>query len=359
MPPSAGGGLNFDARGLVPFGSGGTLEIANLMNGSYPFTVSPAPGFQIASVSPSSPVLVAGANVTVTVAFTETFFVTFRETGMPTSAGGGVDLDHLGLEPFAPGGTLVVGNLTNGTYPYSVVAGSGYTVVSLTPGSPLTIEGSSLSVRVAFAAVFKVTFSETGMPTAASGGGVSFAGTPVLPFTNGGLLEMRGLANGTYPFTVSPGAGYVVVSASPIGSVTVQGGDARVSVVFEAVYPITFHQSGIANGTSWTLEVSLSAPVPGGVKSAPTRWYANSTGPDATLPLANGTYAYSLTAAGYQTQTGSFSVAGQARPVVVTIPANPTQPFLSGWVWLAIILGVVVIAVTVVAYSLARRGRRR
>lgn len=355
LPASLGGGVNLTGVGFASFGPGGIALFSNLSNGTYPFAVSAVGGYEFVSATPNSPLHINGANVSVLLIFAQIFEVTFSETGMPTAAGGGVSFDHGVNVGFPSGGVLVFANLTNGSYAFTITPGTGYLLVSATPSSPLTVSGSSLTVTVHFAKVYSVLFSETGMPTDA-GGGVSLNGSEVASFAPGGAVSFDAI-NGTYPFIADAGAGYQFVSADPSGSVTVAGGNASASITFQAIYTVTFHQSGIPNGTNWMLEVSTSSPgvVAGGHSLAGTSWFTNSTGPTAALTLPNGTFSYVITASGYPTTTGTFSVAGQAQPVPVTI-STPGPSGLLWWEWV-VIAAVIAAAAGVGTWVVVRRRK--
>jgi YVTN family beta-propeller protein len=298
-------------------------------------------------------------NVTVFPARLVTYSVTFTESGMPTAAGGGVALNGGDLTPFGPGGALTFSGLANGSYNYTVSAGAGYQLMTTTPSSPLTVDGANVTVSVTFEAVYTLTFTETGMLPAA-GGGVALTTDREAQLTHyfgqGGILTFSGLGNGTYSFTTFPGTGYQQVSSTLSSPVAVNGTGATVVVEFEAVYSVTFTQSGIPNGTTWTVQVTLTSTprMADASGAAGANWSVSSTGPTALLLLPNGTFSYLITAPGYQTTTGTFSVSGQTQPVPVTVSPNSSgQP---GWVYA--IIGVVIAGVVVgVVIGLMRHRR--
>lgn len=354
MPTVAGGGVNFNDTGTTPFALGGTALYSGLSNGTYPFVVSAGPGFTLVRASAASPVSVDGASVTITLTFVALFSVTFSERGMPTAAGGGVGFNGASPVAFSTGGTLTVQALLNGSYPYTVTAGTGYVLLSSSPSSPLTLSGTNLSVAIVFGARYSVTFTETGMPPSA-GGGVAFNGSATAPFVAGGTLSLQAL-NGTYPFTVSGGPGYIVLSSLPNGTVDVQGSAATIQITFEAVYSVTFHEQGIPNGTKWTIVVTLSAPseLSAYSEGGGTTWSANSTVPTVTLALPNGTFSYSISAPGYSTATGTFNVTGQGQSVPASVSASASGGF-AWWEWAVIIAAVAAGAIAAVLVINRRR----
>ncbi|MCI4326326.1 MAG: YncE family protein [Thermoplasmata archaeon] len=147
---------------------------------------------------------------------------------------------------------------------------------------------------------YPVTFAETGLP-----GGTNWTvqlNSTEYP-TNGTQIGFPE-ANGTYNYTISTVPGFSAVVSS--AQVTVTGGPIVVNVTFESAYPVTFHQSGLAPETFWSVGIR---PVTNGTLNA-------------TLELwePNGTYTYLVTpVAGYETTwNGSVTVAGAAREVNLT-----------------------------------------
>lgn len=169
------------------------------------------------------------------------------------------------------------------------------------------------------------------------------------------------LGNGSYAYSVDPVPGYSSDPSS--GTLTVNGVAQNIPIAFTsdspAAYPVTFRQSGVASSVSWTLEATLTSVQ--GVSSADvvgeSWWFFDLSGPATTLRLANGTYAYTLTAEGYQTATGSFSVQGAATHVQATTEPAGSAP-TAGWVGLltwAVLASF--LASVAVALALAFRAR--
>ncbi|NNN17190.1 MAG: hypothetical protein HKL79_02340 [Thermoplasmata archaeon] len=293
------------------------------------------------------------------------YAVSFTETGMPPSAGGGVAFNGGSTTPFGADGTLTFDGLTNNTYHYTIRPATGYyELVSSNPGSPITVSGSNVTVSVVFEAIYTVTFTDIGMPPSA-GGGVAFNGSAFTPFARGvdglGVVTFSNLTNGSYRYEIEAGPGYQLVgyfgvgytqrpSSTVNGSVTVGGIDAGVNAQFEAIYSVAVDVSGIPNGTLWTVEItSTSSRAP-----TPENWTANSTRPTALFQLPNGTYSYVIMASGYPATTGTFSVNGQAQPVPVTVSSSSSWP---AW-WVYALIGVVITGIVVgVVIGLMRHRR--
>ena len=121
----------------------------------------------------------------------------------------------------------------NGTYVYSIGAPSGYTLVSSSPASPVTVDGANVTVEVVFGVVaapaeLRVTFEESGLPYGTLWC-VTLNGTVC---STGLTIVFPGLAPGTYGFNVSAVPGY---SASPTaGSLTLSHRDLTVAVRFSS-----------------------------------------------------------------------------------------------------------------------------
>ncbi len=290
---SQGTGFTFGTT-FTTLGNGsysGTFNVPSIAAGTYWLDIfEDVSGNYIAS---------APSEYTVTAS---TYAVTFSETGMPTAAGGGVSFDGGVTEAFTSGGTLTFPGLANGNYPYVIMAGTGYQLVSSSPSSPVTVSGANVGVSVTFEELFSVTFTETNLPTgtpwsvtldsAAASGSAPSSITFIEP-------------NGTYAYTIEAIPGWTTSSHS--GSVTVTGAAVNVSVVWTQVsYTITFTETSLPSGTSWSATLN-----------AVTK---DSTGSTITFTEPNGTYAYSLgavpgwTTSGY---TGSVVVNGTAVGIAV------------------------------------------
>ncbi|MFI5414540.1 MAG: hypothetical protein ACHQ16_02600 [Candidatus Lutacidiplasmatales archaeon] len=279
-------------------------------NGSYSYSLTPIRGYEAAWTGVAN---VTGAATTVNVTFTSVeYTVWFNETGL---AGG---------TPWQ----VRVGNLTdngttrtlmfpepNGSYVYSVVSVPGYALAL--SGAPFTVNGSSLSIGVAFVRLFALTFTATGLP---HGGNWSVAlGAFPRVSTNGTSLVFLE-PNGSYPYTVATVAPGFHPSASR-GNATVLGGPTNVTVVFaanaSALYALRFRDSGLPANVAWTIRIANES---------------NSTfGPSLQFLLANGTYEFLANATGYTPTpaqgpvqiNGSGSV---ATSIVISFAATRAPP---------------------------------
>ena len=193
-----------------------------------------------------------------------------------------------------------------------------------------------------------VTFTESGLPIGTSWGVNLTIG---LAFTSNSSTVTFSEANGTYNYTLATPAGY---QGSGSGNFTVNGSSVSLSVSFVPLVPVTFWESGLVPG--WTWSVSVVAPVNesgvGGTSSAssivldlpggspavqysgqasafefPTVNWSTSVGTSpTTIPvvfaLANGTLVLQVTPAGATVTVNNQSVALAANGTV-TVPMAP------------------------------------
>lgn len=95
---------------------------------------------------------------------------------------------------------------------------------------------------------FAVYFSESGLPNG-SAWSVTLGGLTLVSTNVSDLFEVQ---NGTYPFTISPVAGFTLSPKS--GNISVNGSDIGVFVTFAPVsYPVTFYESGLPAGKAWSV----------------------------------------------------------------------------------------------------------
>jgi hypothetical protein len=211
----------------------GNEIIAQFPNGTYPFTVTPEPGYIPTPASGS--VNVTGSNITVPIVFTPApvYPLTFYEHGLPAGSGWYVTLDYTSS---ATKNTSHTFWLSNGTYPYLI--GPAYVGNDLWAATPANgtavIQGMGVSVNASFyPEYYGANFNETGLPS-----GTFWT----LNLTvNGNASQSEGtdaseigfyLPNGTYGFNVGPIAGYTATPLS--GSFTIHGNDFSQTIQFKA-----------------------------------------------------------------------------------------------------------------------------
>jgi len=228
-------------------------------NGTYPYTVGVPTGYRLVGATPSSPLTVDNASVTVLVTFAalphENYTLTFVETGLSSCQGmGGNSGGHQPagasgsccMSQGPPAWSVTVGNVTrsttntsvafsepSGTYTYSVDAPSGYVVNLTVPASPVTITDANVTVNVTFQAAnasrpVSITFEEDGLPK-----GTTWCVTlNTTVCSSGRSIVFTDLSPGSYGFNVSAVSGYTAHPSS--GSVRLSHRSVTVTVKFTA-----------------------------------------------------------------------------------------------------------------------------
>lgn len=242
--------------------------------GNYTFTVEKVAGY---TAAPSSGGIGSSSSrqITFTPIPPERFPVTFHETGLSPGTSWSVDLNGTTLSGSS---TSLATTEPNGTYPFSVPAVQGH---NASPSSgQVHVEGNAVTTQIAFSAVYAVTFVESGLPSDALWSVTLGTATETSLVTESTDSIQFTVQNGTYPYVVTPPAGYDANPSS--NSVTVAGGALFVDVTFsDHTYAVTFEETGLDEGTSWAVQVT------GGPSPAP--------GPgDLTTNLPNGSYSYSI-----------------------------------------------------------------
>lgn len=323
LSPGTGYALTFRESGLpsgtawsvtangVPKGGNSSSLWFDEPNGTYSFAVGNIPGY---TVTPSSgSVTVKGASVSQAISFTPvaatTYPVTFTESSLPAGTSWSVTLG--GSTRSTTAGTIAF-NETNGTYAYTVGAVSGYTA-SPASGS-VSVKGAPGSQTITFSSVplsrYAVTFAETGLAT---GTAWSVKLNSTTYNSTGSTVQFLEF-NGTYAYSVGAVSGY---SASPIsGSVTVNGATQNIAITFTSVtatiYPVTFTETGLAAGTSWSVTLSGTTN--------------SSTSATIGFTEKNGTYSYTVAGvSGYTASptAGTEIVNGGGGTQAITFTPNP------------------------------------
>ncbi|MGA8542247.1 MAG: right-handed parallel beta-helix repeat-containing protein [Thermoplasmata archaeon] len=267
--------------------------------------------------------------------------VAFDETGLPSGTYWGVQFDV--DEGDNTTGTTAYGYapaVAYASYDYSIYAPAGW-VPSPSHGT-VTTNGKAQSVAIVFTqATYTTTFTESGLAPGThwnvTVGGQVYSGT--------GPTITLALGNGTYNYTVSPVAGYVVAPHS--GSFSVHATQPAVTVAFTAVlYDVTFTESGLPSGTAWSVTFGGST--------------LGSSTTTITFDVANGSYAYSVAGvSGYSLVPGSGTqlVSGPGAGVTVAFTSNASMT--PGGVLLFWVLLALVILLAIVVAVLLLRGRKK
>ncbi len=279
-------------------------------NTTYPVTFS-VPSGDVAPAALAS-VAVNNSSVNVTVPITPTadaFPLTFKETGLDPTAWS-VSIANLTVTST---GTSLTFELPNGTFVWTLPAVGGYNA-TVTSGSATVNGTSTKSEAVAFTPVlYAIQFFQSGLPAGlawnvtiglASPSSISYQLTFFLP-------------NGTYPFSVLSPAGFG--SGPSNGSLVVDGAGVQQTLVFGALYVVSFAATGLPGSATWSVEIASQ----NGTQS--------SSG-NATLlnfNIINGTWPFSIrVSAGYTATPGSgvATVQGNTVTIPVAFSRNATGP---------------------------------
>jgi YVTN family beta-propeller protein len=157
--------------------------------------------------------------------------------------------------------------------------------------------------------IYSATYTQSGLPT-----GTNWSVTinsQTLSSTTSRITFNE--ANGTYTFTVGAVSGYTASPSS--GSVTVNGANKTISITFTpstaATYAVTFSESGLPSGTSWS--VSLNGTTKSGTGSI-------------VFTEPNGAYSFSVGAVpGYtpSPSSGTITASGADVSQAITFTALP------------------------------------
>jgi len=264
-------------------------------DGNYPYQVGSVAGYEVSP--PSGIERITGSNLSQSVAFVQTpGTLIFTESGLPISSSWSVRLNGAGYTSNTPN---LVFQEPSGTYLYKVEPLSGFS--SVPSSGTIVMNGTAQNVHVTFAADFQVAFRETGLPVGTSWS-ASLASVKHSS-TNATILFSE--SNATYSYFVGTVTGFARTPAS--GTTTVSGGNQIVNVVFTAVYAVTFTESGLPIGTSWTVNL-------GGLKES-------SSAGTILFSEPNGTYSYTITTVpghGAITPSGSVAVVGGPKAILAS-----------------------------------------
>jgi YVTN family beta-propeller protein len=271
-----------------------TVEIeAN--NGTDGYAIPPVPGFAPAPSTGS--VTIGGSGLNVSVTFRPTYPVRFREFGLPNGTAWSVQFN--GSTANALGSAITLPE-PNGSYPFTVagVPGSRTAVYS----GILVIDGHAATEFVNWTrVVYAVNFTAVGLPA-----GKSWA-VLVDNTTHRSATGAIGLSlpNGSYAYSIAGAPNYAPVTAS--GTFGLDGGPVARAVTFTAGYLVDFWESGLPNGTAWSVTLNGSLNL--------------SSGSTVGFEVPNGTLSFDVgNVPGWRPfdYAGSVSVSGGARYIGVT-----------------------------------------
>ncbi len=261
--------------------------------------------------------------------------VTFAETGLPPGTRWSVAVN--GSVRNSTSATIAFRE-SNGAYPFSVGPVPDY---AASPASgQVVVAGSDTVQPVNFTRLlYAVTLTETGLPPGTAWW-VNLTSGPSAS-SDTGIIRLL-VPNGTYPYQVASADKRY---AAPTGSLTVAGSPQTVTVSFQPVtFALTFTESGLAVGTSWSLTVN--------------GLLLNSSGTSIVYLAVNGTYRFVVvTPNGYlaDPDNGTVQVQGAARNVAIMFT---TTSAIGAGLLVSTVTLILVVAVMVVLILLQRRRRR-
>lgn len=355
-------GIRWDVNSSSFFGRATAPSpiVAVLEDGTYTWNVVPPAGWTY-TTSSGSPTTIAGADVSINVAFTPVKYpISFSETGLLAAASWTVTLN--GTPMTGTAGNLIIFEEANGTYSYTIQGPADYTAPA---GNVTNAGGASQLVTFTYKAppptLYAVTFNEVGLPTGTAWS-VTFNNT--LQSSTTSSIVFSGYKNATYTYSVGQVAGFNLLTSA--GTVAVAGAQ-TVGVTFTAqvshtTFAVTFAESGLADGVSWLVTVNNSV----------YSWTTAAGSTSWPVELENGTYSYSIpTPAGYSVVSGATSgtveVSGSAvsAPLVTYTSSSSSSgsgssSFLGSTTGL-IVIGVVVLVVVValVAVMMSRKKKQQ
>ncbi len=309
--PISGAEISIDGENLTTDASG--QASISLTNGTFSYSVT-ATGYENTNGS----VTVSGTDVTENVEMTplppEEYTVTFNVSDIITSdpiSGAVISVNGQNLTTDASGQATI--SLPDGTYSYSVTA-SEYENESGT----VTVSGADITENVEMTPLppeeYTVTFIVTDINTSEpiSEAQITIDDSFILSTDELGQATID-LPDGTYSYTVAA-SGYQNTN----GSLTVNGADVTENVEMTPLppeeYTVTFNVS----------EINTSDPISGAEIAIDGENLTTDASGQATISLPDETYSYSVTASGYENESGSVTVSGA--DVTENVEMTPLPP---------------------------------
>ena len=316
--------LTFSESGL-PYGTGWSATVSGILsnstsssirftepNGTYNFTIGPVPGWTASLTSGTVAINGTGANIPVVWTRVGLFLVIFSETGLPNGTTWGFAIS--GGPTFSTAASSISFTEPNGTYTYAIQRETYW--ITAQPTGSFTVAGASVSVSVPWVQIvtYDVTFVETGL----LGNGTAWAVNLPASVTTAGNQTSTGSSvtfpepNGSYAYQIPNLTAYGLTEYAPTpssGSVVVQGAAIEVAVRFSLepwFYPLTFQESGLPQGVSWSVALAGQG--------------LHSSGASIVAPELNGTYYYTVGGGfGFSPTPSSGWVSVFGNPVTVSI----------------------------------------
>jgi hypothetical protein len=320
----------------------GTALNFTLPNGSYHYVVAPVNGSFFLNHSSRGTFVINGsgpAPISVAWLSPPVYAITFHESGLPSGMNWSVRVAGWGgvaiHETVSSNSSNVTFYLPNGTFHFVVGLVIFFNVP--TPGSgTFGVTNVSQTFNVSFTPVspgafYPVAFTESGLANG-SHWWVRIVLTNTFGHSRSTSASSNGtsvfflLQNGSYRFQVHGPRTYTIASGGS-GTFSILGSSpSAFPVTFRPIptYSVTFAQSGLPNGTVWSVLVRTGSA---GSTPWPIRLTEASNSTSLSFSLPNGTYCYRFNAVpGYTfssgTVTAPFTVAGGG-PATITVGFSP------------------------------------
>ncbi len=220
-------------------------------NGTTSYAVAGVPGYTAVPSQGSVDINGAGVSVVVTFSAATTYLVTFNETGVSPTVGWSAELNGSMYSTFGSQISFVV---VAGSYSYEV--GGALGVYTNTPQSgTVNVTTSTVVVPITFTLIprYPVTVREAGLPVETEWEASAYGSyVEDLNFTSNTSFSIL-LPNGT--FDLEGSSVLPTYNTTQNTEVVVAGSSATASLVFtsRSVFPLTFTEEGLPNGTPWAV----------------------------------------------------------------------------------------------------------
>ena len=309
-------------------------------NGTYMYTVTTpvtgSSGTRYTDFSPSGSVDVKGVNLTESVSFITQYYLTLNVS----PAGSGTV--SLASEWLNSSSVVSITATAQTGYSFSNWNGTGSGNYSGTKNpASVTMNGPVQETAIFVKAYYKITFSETGLPSGASWY-VNVSGMASSGAITSSTYSVS-VGNGTYTYNINNLTAYY--TSQYTGTITVAGSNQTVSVTFDHYAYIT----GTLNPANATLSVN------GKTETVNSNGFFN-------FSVPAGNYNITASASGYQSFQTSFSLSpGSVKSLQITLTtkSTPTPPVIPSTELYEIVGGVLAVIVIASAATIALRRHRK
>ncbi len=291
-----------EINGQMYDSNGSDFIHAWLLNGSYQYLVPPVEmeGQLGRFVASGGTLRVAGSPSDIGVPFIHQYLIDFNEINLPPGTRWSVVDESNGTRVASSSPTIGFWevNTSSGQYDSFSIPGVG----SWTPQQSsysVSVEGTNVSIEVRFGT--SLTFEEVGLPNGTSWG-VWLNGTNEI--TTGVALNFTE-PNGTYSYSIPPPRQNWIPSPRS-GNVTIAGISQVVSITFIYGYNISFVETGLPSGDSWSVYLEGYS-------------HSSTAGTPIVFLEGNGSYSYVISAVeSWTAPGGTVSVEGHSASVETT-----------------------------------------